>query len=188
MNDAQEEILTYRIEVIDCDNGGYGHTYITLSPCTPRSVVRKIANCTKDPNYYGEPDQWEKLARLGHDTYYWLDCDKGVQLHWQHYTSDDGHESYCRHQIERCRRLNVMQWACKLLVGISRDIAKSLGRYYGPKDCYQYELDEPRAVVEALERMKAKRIEVVRLGGYASEFVDAFSPLPVWRGKEEEVA
>ena len=65
MNDAQKEILTYRIEVIDRDHSGYGHTYITIAPRSPRSVVRKIADCTKDPGYYGEPDRYEALARMG---------------------------------------------------------------------------------------------------------------------------
>ena len=184
MNNAQKEILTYRIEVIDRDHSGYGHTYITLAPSSPRSVVSKIADCTKDPGYYGKPDRYEALARMGHDTYYQTPYEQQVTLHWQHYDCDSGDESYCRHHIERCDRLSVMQWACKLLVGISRDIAKAQGNYYGPKDCYQYRLNFPWLVVEALERKGAQRIELAQPSGYASEFVNAFSPLPVWRGKE----
>ena len=189
------EILTYRIEVIDRDHDGYGHTYITIAQRSPRSVLRTMANCAKDPSYYGEPDRWVALAKMGHDTHYRTPYEQHVTLHWQHYTeklplSDQTpQKSYCQHRIGKCERLSAMQWACKLLVGVSRDIAKAQGEYYGPKDCYQWWLNVPWLVVEALERKGAQRIELAQLGGYAhSEWVDAFSPLPVWRGKEEEAA
>ena len=183
-----KEDLAYRIEIINRGHHGYGHTYITIVKSNPQSVVERIATCTKDPAYYGKPDEYESLARLGHDTIYRLPHDMQVVLHWQHYDSDDGHKDYCQHSIDGPSRLGVMQWACKLLTGISRNIAKAQGEYYGPKDCYQYRLNKPWNVVDELERMGAQRIELVTTGAYQSNFVKGFSLLPEWRGKEEEAA
>lgn len=187
MTDRQS-ILTYRIEVINRDNHGYGHTYVTIAKNSSASVVKRIITCIKDPGYYGKPEQWVALARLGHDTYYPTPYDMDVALHWQHYDADNGDVSYCQHRIERLENLGVLCWASKLLTGISRSIAKEQGSYYGPKDSYQYKLNCPWLVVEALERSGAQRIELVHTGEYASQFVKAFSPLPEWRGKEEQAA
>jgi hypothetical protein len=187
MNKQRKAALSYRIEVIDRDHSGYGHTYVTIAEGVEESVVNRIAICTKDPGYYGTPDQWEALARLGHETYYPTPYGRNTTLHWQHYESN-GEEEYCRHSIEKADSLGVMQWACKVLVNLSRNIAKASNRYYGPKDCYQFGLNCPWLVVEALERSGAQRIELVETGEYASQFVKAFSPLPEWRGQSEEAA
>ena len=184
----RKEILTYRIEVIDRDVHGYGHTYLAIAKNVAESVVKRIATCTKDPEYYGKPEQWESLARLGHDTYYPTPYGMNTTLHWQHYDGDDGDKSYCHHRIERLESLGVLCWASKLLTGLSRSIARAQDSYYGPKDCYQYKLNCPWLVVEALERSGAQRIELVHTGEYASQFVKAYSPLPEWRREDERAA
>jgi len=180
--------LTYRIEVIDRDYHGYGHTYLTMAENVGESVVKRIATCTKDPDYYGKPEQWESLARLGHDTYYPTPYGLNTTLHWQHYEADNGDKSYCHHRIEALESLGVLRWASKLLTNLSRSIARAQDEYCGPKHCYQYRLNCPWLVVEALERSGAQRIEVVKAGEYASEFVKAYSLLPEWRGREERAA
>ena len=190
MSKPGKEILTYRIEVIDRDHSGYGHTYLTIAKNVAEGVVKRIAACTKDPAYYGKPEQWESLARLGHDTYYPSPTPYGMNttLHWQHYDGDNGDKSYCHHRIEKIESMGVLCWASKLLTNLSRSIAKAQDNYCGPNDCYQYTLNCPWLLIEALERSGAQHIELVSTGEYASQFVKAYSLLPEWRGQDQSAA
>jgi hypothetical protein len=189
MEDLQ---LTYMVVVNNADeHDRYGRTHIEISHRRPICLLDKIASCAGDPSYYGRPEQWEKLVRMGHRVSYEI-APFIVCLTYQHFLPQNGHEEgYCGARIGESESLRNMVWATKTLNVVTREVAKDAGNYYGPKDTYSVELNNPERVAWALEKIKAKRIELVS-PGYAecTRYVDALAPVPAWRGTQhkEEVA
>ena len=177
--------LTYRINIQDRDEHGYGHTWIDIATREENPVVEKLSRSVKDEKYYGSKDRWEKYLQMGYERHFnSFHMDHPVVLHYQHYLDKQrGEESYCSHSITKFSGgLQEAHAAVRFLGKLSRRIAKLEGRDCGKTELYSWGLNHPRGVVEALESMKGVRVEAVNLPEFVSEFLEYKGPEASFRG------
>ena len=154
----------FRIHTGQC-GASYTETTIRIQTFNRIRVAEQIAKGLESPDYYGDPARFQALEKAGHKFYF----EPGFgghdfllsYLHMEY----QGEPGYCAHKIDEIDGgLQGLQWASKLLVKISREIAKSQDRYYGPSENYSFCLNNPAEVVAALKKMKAVEIEFVPCG------------------------
>jgi len=140
-------------EVFTGNTCGYGQTYINIRTGTWETVRSEIEK-RKEPGW-GSPDYFLRLYGEGHRKFFvpGYSC-LSVCLRYQHYVCpQSGDESYCSHNIEELSGLDELVWATKFLVKLSRNVAKSKDRYYGPKESYMRYLDPVQYVLDGLDNL-----------------------------------
>ena len=140
----------------------YMETTIRIQTFYKIVLSEQMDACLESPDYYGDGSRFQALASQGYKVYYsgglW---ERDFVLSYLH-TDHDGTPAYCAHKISEIDGgLQGLQWASKLLTKVSREIAKSQDRYYGPGENYSFALNNPAEVVAALKKMKAVEIEFV---------------------------
>lgn len=164
--------IVFRIETeVHGSHRQHTTTHLRIQTMDEVKVSERIYWSCADPDYYGKPEKYQRLAARGSEVFYQIDhSQREVYLSYLHH---EGH--YCRHRASVENGLTTMQWATKLLTRISRERAKATDRYYGPKENYSTLLDNPEAVVETLKAMGAIEIEYTPDAIGMSEAIPRFS-------------
>jgi hypothetical protein len=163
--------IVFRIET-EARRGQYTTTHLRIQTMDEVKVSERIYWSCVDPDYYGEPEKYQRLAARGSEVFYQMDFNsREVYLSYLHYEGND----YCAPRAQTEGSLSTMQWAAKLLVKISREVAKSQGRYHGPKENYESFLKNPANVVAAMQRLGAVEIEYTPGAIGMSEAVPRFT-------------
>ena len=155
--------LVFRITV--GDSGSYTKTHIRIQEFYEVLLTEKIYCCTKNPEYFGKPDRFQAMAAMGHTYLYEFGHDRrDVELDYLHASNilaGNSSRYYCSHKVEINGDFRTLQWATKILLRTSRDVAKAENSYYGPKENYSWFLNDPEAVVTALRKRNIVEIEFI---------------------------
>lgn len=184
-NKPKKLITTYSIYASSINFEGIRPTTrIKLEPRTQECIEERLALSIKDPSYYGSPDKWQSFLNQGISYFYQWSTYKQCIIEYSHDDRMEEHRDgsgYLHHRIvEVDGGMRALRWASKVLLDVSRRIAKSRDRYYGPEHDYSCEIDDPRKLVSALNSMGGKEIEFKLVDDWNGEDVSRFSKAHEW--------